>query len=300
MSADGILRTLASFAVLLLVFVPLERCFPARSGQALTRPGWRVDVLFFFGQYLLWSGAAVALLSIVRPSLQTQLPAAWWVWLENWPFWSICVAAVLAGDVLVYAFHRACHRFAVLWRFHAVHHSSTHLDWLAAHREHPLDGLCTQLCQNLPAFLLGIDFRWLAAFVVFRGAWAIFIHSNVALPLGALRLLLGAPELHHFHHARVRETRHNFANLAPWIDVLFGTYHRPATRDYELGLEQHWPQGYVAQLLQPFRSAKRALSLEEGQQVVIDQLGVRGGHAVGQPLVRLQDTLLQKFGGQGR
>ena len=34
------------------------------------------------------------------------------------------------------------------------------------------------------------------------------------LPLGPLRYLFGAPELHHFHHARVERTTKNFGNLA--------------------------------------------------------------------------------------
>jgi sterol desaturase/sphingolipid hydroxylase (fatty acid hydroxylase superfamily) len=159
---------------------------------------------------------------------------------------------VVLGDVLVYWFHRACHQFDFLWRFHAVHHSAEHLDWLAAHREHPLDGITTQLCQNLPALVLGLRIEWLAALIVLRSAWGIFIHSNVRLPLGPLALVLGAPELHHFHHARVARTAHNFANLAPWLDVVFGTYHRPEGEEtYPLGLDGPWPRGYFAQLIRP-------------------------------------------------
>ncbi|EPX58479.1 hypothetical protein D187_003951 [Cystobacter fuscus DSM 2262] len=94
-----------------------------------------------------------------------------------------------------------------VWRFHAVHHSVEHLDWVAAHREHPLDGLTTQWVCNLPAFVLGIPLGPLTMVAAFRGMWAIFIHSNVRLPLGLLGLLFGAPELHHWHHARVEQTR---------------------------------------------------------------------------------------------
>src|SRR4029079_12804131 len=76
----------------------------------------------------------------------------------------------------------------------------------------------------------------------------------VRLPLGPLRVLFGAPELHHFHHARVARTSHHFANLAPWLDVAFGTYHRPeADTAYALGLSEPWPKGYVAQLAEPMR-----------------------------------------------
>lgn len=258
----GILwSALASFGLLLVVFTPLERLFPARRQPAFSRPEWRTDAAFFFGQYLVWSGLAVSLLAAVETGIRTlrlDIPGSS-SWTSGAPAWLTCVGAVVAGDLLVYAFHRACHRVPLLWRFHAVHHSSRKLDWLAAHREHPVDGILTQLCQNLPAFLLGIDFALLSALVVFRGAWAIFIHSNTRLPLGPLRFVLGAPELHHWHHARTEETRHNFANLAPWIDALFGTYYCPP-RDmgYALGLNEPWPSGYWRQLLAPFRPSRPA------------------------------------------
>jgi sterol desaturase/sphingolipid hydroxylase (fatty acid hydroxylase superfamily) len=125
-----------------------------------------------------------------------------------------------------------------------------------------VDGIGTQLAANLPAFLLGFHVEALAALVAFRGMWAIFIHSNVRLPLGPLRLLFGAPELHHWHHARVERTRHNFSNIAPWVDVLFGTHHRPAPGEeetYPLGLTEPWPEGYLAQIAHPFVTAFREL-----------------------------------------
>ena len=59
------------------------------------------------------------------------------------------------------------------------------------------------------ALLLGVSLSGLAWLIVFRGLWAAFIHSNVRLPIGPLRALIGAPELHHWHHAREREVPHH-------------------------------------------------------------------------------------------
>jgi sterol desaturase/sphingolipid hydroxylase (fatty acid hydroxylase superfamily) len=254
-----------SLSLLAAVFVPLERALPARSQSSL-RPGWRLDLAFFAGQYLLWSGLVVAGLLLVQRTLAPCLELGVGQELRSLavalPGGMLAIVAVIAGDLLVYWCHRACHHFDWLWRFHRVHHSSEHLDWLAAHREHPLDGLLTQLCQNLPGILLGLDFSSLAALVVLRSAWGIFIHSNVRLELGPLALLLGSPELHHWHHARVERTRHNFANLAPWLDVLFGTYFRPAAQgspeDHPLGLPGPTPESYLGYLFWPFSRGPRA------------------------------------------
>jgi sterol desaturase/sphingolipid hydroxylase (fatty acid hydroxylase superfamily) len=243
-----------SLVALVLVFGPLERVFPARRGQPALRREFVTDLAFFLGQSLLFAGLAVGFLMLVSGLLDPILPLSARTWSQDLPLWSRVGLALVLGDLLTYWFHRACHHFAILWRFHAVHHSAEHLDWLAAHREHPVDGMLTQLCVNLPGIVLGLSFVELGGLVVFRGLWAIFIHSNVRLPLGPLRLLLGAPELHHWHHARVAVTRHNFANLAPYLDALFGTYHRPPDPEtYPLGLTDPWPRRYLAQLVRPFR-----------------------------------------------
>src|SRR5262249_49374598 len=127
-------------------------------------------------------------------------------------------------------------------------------------------GICTQLAANLPAFVLGFSFESIAAFVAFRGLWAIFVHSNVRLPLGPLRVLFGAPELHHWHHANVERTRHNFANLAPWLDVIFGRYHCAGGEErYALGLSDPWPKGYLSQLAHPFVLTYRSLVTRSGR-----------------------------------
>jgi sterol desaturase/sphingolipid hydroxylase (fatty acid hydroxylase superfamily) len=249
-----VLAAAASLALLAAMFVPLERLFPRRK-QPILRPRAGVDLAFLLGQYLVWSAASLAILSLVRGALISGGARLAIVRdaFQRWPLAAQAVVVVVAGDLLVYAWHRACHASPLLWRFHAIHHSARHLDWLAAHREHPLDGITTQLAQNLPAFVLGFPLGAIAALATLRGAWGVFIHSNARLPLGPLGLLLGAPELHHYHHARGRETR-NFANLAPWIDLLFGTHHRPDERDdYALGHDEPMPDGYLAQLAHPFR-----------------------------------------------
>ncbi|PTX97575.1 sterol desaturase family protein [Verrucomicrobia bacterium LW23] len=263
MSTTAILQSLwaagAAFLILTVVFWPLERMFPARPGQPYFRAEWLVDTTFFFGQYLVWSSLVLTFLYYAQDAVNALPSLGIQAWAHGLPWWvQACIVLVLS-DLGVYWGHRLQHRYDVLWRFHAVHHTSEHLDWLAAHREHPVDSIYTTLNANLPAFLLGFPLETLAGLVAFRGMWAIYIHSNVRLPIGPLRVLIGAPELHHWHHDRHR-INGNYANLCPVLDVLFGTYRCPPHEPEAFGIAEPFPRTYLGQMLHPFRGCIPGIS----------------------------------------
>jgi sterol desaturase/sphingolipid hydroxylase (fatty acid hydroxylase superfamily) len=71
-------------------------------------------------------------------------------------------------------------------------------------------------------------------------------------------LLLGVLPFHRWHHTSEAEgLDKNFAGLFPFIDVAFGTFYLPSDRRAEkFGLAgESVPEGFVAQLLYPFRRA---------------------------------------------
>jgi sterol desaturase/sphingolipid hydroxylase (fatty acid hydroxylase superfamily) len=240
-----------SFLFLFLVFRPLEMAFPAKSGQRFFRPAWLTDLCFFLGQYLLWSGLVFWLLTRFGGSLDGIVSPGFRQVVAAQPWWAQALEVVLLSDFCIYWGHRLQHRIGFLWRFHSIHHSAEHLDWLAAHREHPVDTIYTMGLINLPAFILGFPLHTLAALIAFRGIWAIYIHSNVRMPIGPLRMLIGAPELHHWHHDRHREAG-NYANISPMMDVLFGTYKCPESEPESFGVDEPIPRSYLGQMLHPF------------------------------------------------
>jgi sterol desaturase/sphingolipid hydroxylase (fatty acid hydroxylase superfamily) len=249
-------HTALCFAWLLVMFAPLERAWPAWPNQPMLRPRWLTDLAFFLGQYLVFTAAIAAAVTALATTLNQHAAlsplAQLRAWFASLPFIGQLILVLALGDLCAYWGHRAQHRFELLWHFHAVHHSSEHLDWLAAHREHPLDGLYTTTIINAPALLLGFSVAQIMGLVAFRGIWAVFIHSNARLPLGPLHYLFGDPRLHHWHHARERHPG-NYANLAPWVDLLFGTYQCPNHEPESLGLDEPIPTSYLAQLLHPLR-----------------------------------------------
>ncbi len=243
----------AGFSILFLalVFRPLEVAFPAKSGQRFFRPAWFTDLVFFLGQYLLWSTFVVWVLFQFNLWLGDIVPRSFREAVASQPWWLQVIEVVALSDFLIYWGHRLQHRVGILWRFHSVHHSAEHLDWLAAHREHPVDTVYTMGLINLPAMILGFPLESIAGLIAFRGLWAIYIHSNVRLPTGPLRVLLGAPELHHWHHDRDRDAG-NYANISPLMDVLFGTYRCPDREPDSFGLKELAANSYLTFMIQPF------------------------------------------------
>lgn len=244
------LSAVVSFGFLVLVFRPLEMLFPAKAGQKFFRPAWWLDLCFFFGQYLLWSGLVFGALLVFRTWLDGVIPSAFRAAVAAQPWWLQAVEVIVLSDFVIYWGHRLQHRVPLLWRFHKVHHSAEHLDWLAAHREHPLDTIYTVGLINLPAFVLGFPLATIAGLIAFRGIWAIYIHSNVRLPLGPLRMLIGAPELHHWHHDKDRNAG-NYANISPLMDLLFGTYRCPDHEPESFGIRETSPRTYLGHMLEP-------------------------------------------------
>lgn len=244
-----------SLLFLVAVFRPLEMLFPARKGQKFLRPAFWTDLLFLLGQYLLWSGLVFWALDHFRGWLHGIVPADFRASVAAQPWWLQAIEMIVLSDFCIYWAHRLQHKVPFLWRFHSIHHSAEHLDWLAAHREHPLDTIYTVGIINLPAFILGFPLETLAGFLAFRGLWAIYIHSNVRLPIGPLRMLIGAPELHHWHHDKARDAG-NYANISPLMDILFGTYRCPDHEPEAFGIHEPVKQGYFSLLWHPFRQRR--------------------------------------------
>ena len=252
MTVQGLtISTGLSVLFLCLLFRPLEWAFPAKPGQRVFRPAWWTDLCFLLGQYLVWNGLVFWLLVRFAGALDAVMPTGFRASVASQPWWLQAIEVVILSDLCVYWGHRLQHRVGFLWRFHSIHHSAEHLDWLAAHREHPIDTVYTVGLINLPAFILGFPLETLAGLIAFRGLWAIYIHSNVRVPTGPLRWLLGAPELHHWHHDRDRAAG-NYANVSPLMDLLFGTYRCPDREPESVGLKEPIAKSYLGQMLHPF------------------------------------------------
>jgi sterol desaturase/sphingolipid hydroxylase (fatty acid hydroxylase superfamily) len=101
------------------------------------------------------------------------------------PLWLQAAGMLVLGDFLGYWAHRAFHRRR-LWRFHAIHHSSTDLDWLSAVRLHPVNDLFMQIATTLPILLLGFSPAALTGLLPVLTFLSILVHANLDWDFGPL------------------------------------------------------------------------------------------------------------------
>jgi sterol desaturase/sphingolipid hydroxylase (fatty acid hydroxylase superfamily) len=169
------------------------------------------------------------------------------------PFVLELLLGLFVGDFMGYWSHRLFHR-GRLWRFHAVHHSSETLDWLAASRVHPVNELVTSLAHVVPLVVLGFDPMVFASVEPILIAYAVFIHADVPWDFGPLRYVIASPRFHRWHHTSAEEGRDkNFAGLFPLWDIVFRTFYMPAHEPTLFGADAKVPTGIIAQLIWPFR-----------------------------------------------
>jgi sterol desaturase/sphingolipid hydroxylase (fatty acid hydroxylase superfamily) len=260
-----LVRLAVWLALLSAIFVPLERLF-ALEPKSIFRKQIAVDLSYYFLNGLipgLLLAGPVALMAIASHRL---IPGGVSAAISAWPLWLRVCAAMLVGETGYYWAHRMTHEIPFLWRFHAVHHSAEHIDFMVNTRAHPVDLVFTRLCMLAPLFALGLVSPMRASdgvvplIVLFAGTmWGYFIHANVRWRLGPMEWLISTPAFHHWHHTMGEPERNcNYASILPWLDRIFGTHHLPKEWPAQYGIPEPMADTIVGQLVQPLREPRSA------------------------------------------
>jgi sterol desaturase/sphingolipid hydroxylase (fatty acid hydroxylase superfamily) len=240
-----------------LVFVPIERMLAVRP-QSPLRPEWRTDIAYFFMSHVLVQFVLITVTASTSTiSAFAAFPAVT-ATVQSLPVWAQFLLAVFCADLAQALLHRAYHNIPWLWKFHAVHHSSRHLDWLAGSRVHLVEILLTRSAVLLPLVVLGFAPAAVNAYVILVGIQAVLAHANLRIDFGWLEYLLVTPRYHHWHHARERDyVDVNYAIHLPLVDMLMGTFKRPPRGiwpdEYGVLRLETVPIGFGAQTLMPFK-----------------------------------------------
>ncbi len=240
----------------LLAFLLLERLFPVARAVG----GWRR-----VGRNLTLAG----LNGVLGWAVVVPVSAAAAHWAPDWrPLW-LTGSLGLGFDLLlldgwIYWWHRANHRWPLLWRFHEVHHLDEFLDASSALRFHSGEVLLSAIVRALVIFVTGMPLASVVVFETLLAVVVMFHHSNLHLPRAferGLSLVIVTPSIHWVHHHATRaDTDSNYATVLSVWDRLFGS--RSGTRrtvDMIIGVEDHNEEPIIGLLKRPFLSAAARL-----------------------------------------
>jgi len=271
--AVQIFRLCLWLAILTAIFAPLERLFALHPNK-IFRKAILTDLGYYFSSSLVPSLLLSFPLALVAWSVHRYVPAGFVASIAAWPLWLRVAAALVVGEIGFYWGHRWSHEIPLLWRFHAIHHSAEHLDFLVNTRSHPVDMVFTRLCELTPLYILGLaspvgrNGSLVPVLVILIGTvWGFFIHSNVRWRFGVLEWIISTPAFHHWHHTNdgPEVIDKNYAPMWPLIDLLFGTLHLPADRQPErYGIDQPMPPTLLGQLAEPFRFPRKSAAPVDG------------------------------------
>ena len=259
--AIGLDWFLLDMLLMTLIFSPIEVIWPAYPKQSIFRSEWLTDIVYFLATHL---PIQITSFLILLPA--TQLTSILGISavvdaVGSLPWLVQFFLAILVADLAEYSIHRAFHTVPFLWRFHAIHHSSPALDWIAGSRSHIVDDIAVRGFILIP-MMLAFPHNMIVAYLFFVNLHATWTHCNFGPTMKWLEPFLILPRYHHWHHTSQREAiDKNFAIHFPWIDRIFGTHYLPEDDKWpdSYGLHnEKIPVGFWGQTFYPFTRKKPA------------------------------------------
>ena len=250
-----------TFGIFAAVLVPLERLFRPLSRGSARRPGLFTDLLFWVFTPLVGKAATYAAVTAVVAGLMWLtdreldiFSGTGWGAVGRQSLWLQTLEVLILADLTFYWTHRLFHT-GRMWPFHAVHHSSEHLDWVSSMRFHPVNDIVSRVFQAVPLVLLGFAPAAVVCAIPVVVTFIVVTHADVPWTWGPLRHVLVSPVYHHWHHSTESDALDkNFAGLFVLWDWLFGTLYMPKGRNPErYGIfDKGVPRGFLGLLAYPF------------------------------------------------
>jgi sterol desaturase/sphingolipid hydroxylase (fatty acid hydroxylase superfamily) len=237
------------------IFITLEKLLPFHKGQVVFRFEWQTDFAHFIVNHFLVGLMLLLVNFFAHKFFGWAVYAPLQSWVQGLNNVLELLLAILVADLVQYWTHRAYHEVPYLWRFHAVHHSTKVMDWMAGSRLHLMEIISTRVLVLGALYLMGFSKSVMDIYIVIVGLQAVLNHANVDVPWGWLKYIIVTPNFHHWHHSSDQAALdRNYAAHYAFLDYLFGTAVKTDQKlpdDYGV-LGDYMPAGFVNQQLYPF------------------------------------------------
>jgi sterol desaturase/sphingolipid hydroxylase (fatty acid hydroxylase superfamily) len=175
--------------------------------------------------------------------------------LSQLPVWLQAAMVFIISDFILYWTHRWFHG-REMWRFHAIHHSSTPVEWHSTYRFHPINIWLTFTLVDVLTLFAGFSPESVTVMGSFNLIYSAMVHANLNWTFGPFKYLFSSPVFHRWHHTSQEEGMDkNFAPTFPLLDLMFGTFYMP---DGEV--PKHYgvpgsniPESFWGQMVWPFK-----------------------------------------------
>jgi sterol desaturase/sphingolipid hydroxylase (fatty acid hydroxylase superfamily) len=143
--------------------------------------------------------------------------------------WWYALIGVAALDFFgAWLAHYVEHRIPVLWRFHLVHHSDTHVDTTTANRHHPGESVIRFVFTLIGVVIVGAPVAIIMLYQSLSVVLSQFNHANIAIPKVVdkwISYIIVSPNMHKVHHHhQLPYTDTNYGNIFSIWDRIFRTF----------------------------------------------------------------------------
>jgi len=207
----------------MLVIILLELVVPENKEWAMTKTNFSTGFSFVVSNAFCRQIAEYLLVVTLYSALSNTLVSFKGVIVSFSPVVQAFVL-LLVIDFLMYAWHVLEHKYYVLWKLHAVHHSSQKYHTLINSYGHPISAIIKAVFILSPALLLGVSKEVITLTYLIKYAHTWLIHANLDIKFGPLKYVMVTTKFHKIHHSEViKNSNSNYGFRFIIWDFLFGT-----------------------------------------------------------------------------
>ncbi len=193
-----------------------------------------VVFIFFYSAMIaapLYDSTLNPVLSSLRSSMGIN------IWPHEWPMIAQVVLAFFLSELIWYWFHRAEHRWPIIWRLsgHGAHHAFKNLGAINYGANHPLEYFVLLVPSAIVELLFGAGAA-VGGAAILLVTQASIVHSNIPTNSRIIGWLFTTNRYHIHHHSLVlEESNTNYGCAVILWDRIFGTFSDKYTKETGIG-----------------------------------------------------------------